>query len=250
MGRWLDGGNLFDLKIEEGRFRARRILRFQNCMNLIANRFQSFVNRRGFGRRWLRTISWLSLLFVLGCASPGQFLSPRAIQQLHQGQSRDEVVKIFGEPREITKGTDNRTLYAYYRFDAPIGASNSDFISPFRDEAKARTLTILLNGQDEVEKFLFSESKPDLNRASSRFGRKITAAELAKIESNKTTRQDLTALLGPPYAEMLTLEGRCKLVWVYFEIMAGGAASQDLEVLVDDEGKVVTFQQTKSAPRR
>lgn len=159
-------------------------------------------------------------------------------------------MKIFGEPREITTGDGNRTLYAYYRFDVPIGASNSDFISPFRDEAKARTLTILLNGQDEVEKFLFSESKPDLNRWSGRVGRKITTAELAKIESNKTTRQELSALLGPPYAEMLTLEGNIKLVWVYFEIMAGGAASQDLEVLVDADGKVVAFQQSRREPRR
>lgn len=226
------------------------IQHFQKSVNLTVNHSQHFGSRRSFMERWLGRISWLSLSFVLGCASPGRLLGPAAVQQLQHGQSRDEVVKIFGEPREVTTGVGNRTLYAYYRFDVPIGASNSDFISPFRDEAKARTLTILLNGQDEVERFLFSESKPDLNRLSGRVGRKITTAELAKIESNKTTRQELSALLGPPYAEMLTLEGNIKLVWVYFEIMAGGAASQDLEVLVDDVGKVVTFQQTRREPRR
>lgn len=219
-------------------------------MNLTVNKSKVFVKRRSFVERGLGKTAWLGLAFVLGCASPGRFLSPKAIEQLHQGQRRDEVVKIFGEPREVTSGVGNRTLYAYYRFDVPIGASNSDFISPFRDEAKARTLTILLNGRDEVEKFLFSESKPDLNRSSGRVGRKIASAELAKIEANKTTRQELSALLGPPYAEMLTLEGNIKLVWVYFEIMAGGASSQDLEVLVDDGGKVVTFQQTRREPRR
>lgn len=224
--------------------------RLQERMNLYAMQSQPSGSWRGFVEWWLGKLSWLGLICVLGCASPGRLLGPAAIQQLHQGQSRDEVVKIFGEPREVTTGIGNRTLYAYYRFDVPIGASNSDFISPFRDEAKARTLTILLNGQDEVEKFLFSESKPDLNRSSGRVGRKITSAELAKIESNKTTRQELSALLGPPYAEMLTLEGNVKLVWVYFEIMAGGAASQDLEVLVDDAGKVVTFQQSRREPRR
>lgn len=219
-------------------------------MNLTATRPQPYASQRGRLVIRLGRISWVSLIFVLGCAAPGRFLGPAAVQQLHQGQSRAEVVKIFGEPREVTTGAGNRTLYAYYRFDAPIGASNSDFISPFRDDAKARTLTILLNDQDGVEKFLFSESKPDLNRSSGRVGRKITAAELAKIESNKTTRQELCALLGPPYAEMLTLEGNIKLVWVYFEIMAGGASSQDLEVLVDGGGKVVTFQQTRREPRR
>jgi hypothetical protein len=224
--------------------------RLQQSMNLTATQSQSSGSQRGFVERWLGKLSWLGLICVLGCASPGRLLGPAAIQQLHQGQSREDVVKIFGEPREVTTGVGRRTLYAYYRFDVPIGASNSDFISPFRDEAKARTLTILLNGRDEVEKFLFSESKPDLNRWSGRVGRQISSAELAKIESNQTTRQELSALLGPPYAEMLTLEGGVKLVWVYFEIMAGGAASQDLEVLVDDAGKVVTFQQSRREPRR
>jgi outer membrane protein assembly factor BamE (lipoprotein component of BamABCDE complex) len=187
---------------------------------------------------------------VIGCASPGRLLSPSAIQQLREGQTLDEVVRIFGEPDELLKGGENRTLLRYRRFDVPVGAEVGGFISPGRDDAKVRTLSVLLDRKLNVWKFLFYESKPNLSRTTGRLGSAISVVQLAKIEPQKTTRQELVGSFGAPLAEELTLQGSRKLTWIYADYMPSGMQGQGLEVLLDDDGRVASFQQTKYDSRR
>jgi len=201
---------------------------------------------------WCRFLV-LSILgcFGIGCVSSGRLLTQSAIQKLREGQPRNEVLQIFGEPEELIKGEGSHVLFLYRYFDVPIGASSpGGIISPGRDEAKVRTLSVLFNEQDQVEKYLFSESKPNLSRMTGRLGYPISAEALSKIEPQKTTRQDLVARFGPPIAEELTLRGVRKLIWVYIEYMATGVQQQGVEVLLDDGDRVVSFRRTNSDARR
>lgn len=188
--------------------------------------------------------------FVIGCASPGRLLSQSAIQQLREGQPLDEVVQIFGEPDEVLKGAENRTLLRYRRFDVPIGAEVGGIVPPGRDDAKVRTLSILLDQNLRVGKFLFFESKPHLNRTTGRLGNSIRLSDMAKIEPQKTTRREVLGLLGEPFAEELTLSGDRKLIWVYADYMLTGMQGQGLQVLFDDDDRVIGLQQIRYDSRR
>lgn len=200
---------------------------------------------------WRGALSLVLLANLLaGCASPGRLLSQSAIQQLHEGQSLDEVVQIFGEPDEVLKGFEKRTLLRYRRFDVPVGADVGGITPPGRDDAKVRTLSILLNQDLQIAKFLFHESKPNLSRTTGRLGNAIGLTQLAKIEPQKTTRQELIGLLGAPFAEELTLYGSHKLVWVHADYMLTGMQGQGLEVLLDENDRVASLQQTKYDSRR
>jgi outer membrane protein assembly factor BamE (lipoprotein component of BamABCDE complex) len=200
---------------------------------------------------WRGAMSLVLLANLLaGCASPGRLLSQSAIQQLHEGQSLDDVVRIFGEPDEVLKGFEKRTLLRYRRFDVPVGADVGGITPPGRDDAKVRTLSILLNQDLQIAKFLFHESKPNLSRTTGRLGNAIGLTQLAKIEPQKTTRQELIGLLGAPFAEELTLYGSHKLVWVYADYMLTGMQGQGLEVLLDENDRVASLQQTKYDSRR
>jgi outer membrane protein assembly factor BamE (lipoprotein component of BamABCDE complex) len=189
----------------------------------------------------LLTLAVLAL--IAGCQTPGQSLAKSAIDQIRDGTTtRVEIEKIFGEPRQMTKSPQGKTLYYYERFYGPSQSSMA-----FADEAHLMVLTVLFRPNDVVEKHLFSHTKPDVSRRMARAGHKFESADLARITPQKTTREELNSWFGPHWSEQLTLSGHVMVVWAHIDALnaTGRIEMQALEVLMDDAGKVSTFRVTR-----
>lgn len=190
----------------------------------------------------------LASLMVAGCESPGRSLSKSAIQQIRDSQTtRTEVDKIFGEPKQMTRSSQGRTLYFYERYYGPSGSFSSS--APFQ-ESHLLTLSVLFNPNDVVEKHLYSHTRPDVSSRMLTAGRELNPEELRRITPQKTTEAELGAWFGPHWSEQLTLTGSRLVIWLYASaIPLGGRVDvQALEVLMNDNGTVGAFRVTKQDP--
>ena len=141
----------------------------------------------------------------------------------------------------MTKSHEGKTLFYYERFYGPSAQA-----SAFSDESHMLALSILFNSRDVVEKHLYSHTNPDVNRRSTRVGRKLSEHELARIVPGRTTRAELSTWFGPHWSDRLTFTGGRQLVWLYADgyTLASNVALQALEVLVDEAGTVQNFRTT------
>ncbi|MBK8001188.1 MAG: hypothetical protein IPK15_21365 [Verrucomicrobia bacterium] len=195
----------------------------------------------------------LCLALLAGCETPGRSLAKSAVDQIRNGQtSKAEIDKIFGEPMQMMKSPEGRTLYLYQRFYEPDRYDPNGFASPRRDESNLLILSVLFDPTGVVEKHLFSHTQPDIDRTLWRTGRKLSAEDLARITPEKTTRAELAKWFGQHWSEELTLSGRRLVLWYYADAYNVGdrVEVQALEVLFDDAGTVLTLRVTKRDPWR
>lgn len=192
----------------------------------------------------------LGALVFTGCETPGERLEPAVVTLIKDGATRrEEVLKRFGEPNQVTRGQSGTTLYFYERLNIPIGQSGSSgMVAPFQNEGSWRALSVLFGSDDIVRKHLLSDKQPALSPTRTRFGRQFTQNDLMKITPGKSTESDLTRQFGPPVVERLTTAGQRMLVWIYLEARVTGVQSESVEVLVDDSGVVTHSRATASEP--
>ena len=193
----------------------------------------------------------LALCLLASCESPGRSLAKSAVDQIRDGQTtKAEIEKVFGEPMQMTKSPDGRTLYLYQRFYGPDRYNPS--LPPRRDESNLLLLSILFNPEGVVQKHLYSHTQPNIDRIHLSTGRKLTQEDLGRITAQKTTRTELASWFGPHVSEELTLSGHRLVVWYYADAynFSGRAEVQALEVIVDDAGTVLSFRVTKRDPWR
>lgn len=185
----------------------------------------------------------LALALLTGCESPGRALEKSAIDQIRDGQTtRAEVDRIFGEPRQMSKSPEGKTMYSYQRYYGPSAAGG-----PFSDEAHLMMLSVLFNSSDIVEKHLFSHTKPKVNSQMLHAGRKLSQEELSRIVPEKTTRTELNTWFGPHVSEELTFSGLRLVSWLYIDAysLSGRTEVQALEVIMTDDDRVASFRVTK-----
>jgi|SRR5688572_25606929 len=195
----------------------------------------------------------LAAVLIAGCESPGSMLAKSAVDRIHNGQTtKAEVEKIFGEPMQMTRSPEGRTLYLYQRFYGPDRYDPSSFAAPRRDESNLFLLSILFNPEGVVEKHVYSHTQPDIDRIRRSAGRKLGQEELDRIVPEKTIRAELAAWFGPNWSEELTLSGHRLMVWLYADAynVGGRVEVQALEAILDDAGMVLTFRVTKRDPWR
>lgn len=195
------------------------------------------------GKIYIQLLTLAILALATGCETPGQSLAKAAVDQIRDGTTtRGEIEKIFGQPKQMTRSPQGKTLYYYERFYGPSQSSMA-----FADEAHLMVLTVLFGANDLVEKHHYSHTKPDVNRRMARAGQKFESSDLARITPQKTTRAELNSWFGPHWAEQLTLSGHVMIVWLHVNAMnaIGRVETEALEVLMDNSGKVATFRVTR-----
>lgn len=193
-----------------------------------------------------------AVFLFAGCETPGQALKKSAVEQIRDGQTtKAEVDKIFGEPMQMTKSPEGRTLYHYQRFYGPDVESARGFGGPRRDESNLLILSVLFNAAGIVEKHLYSHTQPDINRSMASAGRRLGPEQLNQIIPKKTTRAELSAWFGAHWSEQLTLSGHHLVTWLYLDAfnVTDRVDVQALEVIVDDAGTVFDFRVTKKDHR-
>lgn len=198
-------------------------------------------------------LALLTLGLVVGCETPGRSLAKSAVDQIRDGQTTQaEIDKTFGEPMQMSRSPEGRTLYYFQRYYGPDRVDSSGFAAPRRDEANLLILTVLFNSAGIVEKHLHSHTQPNIDRIQLSAGRKLGQDELKRIVPMKTTRAELGTWFGPHWSEELTLSGHRVIVWLYASgyNLSGGIEMQALEVVLDDAGTVHTYRVTKRDPWR
>jgi outer membrane protein assembly factor BamE (lipoprotein component of BamABCDE complex) len=193
----------------------------------------------------------LTIGLLSGCETPGQALKKSAVEQIRDGQTtKAEVDKIFGEPMQMTKSPEGRTLYLYQRFYGPDVQTRGGF-DPRRNESNLIILSVLFNGAGVVEKHLYSHTQPNVDRSMASAGARLGPDELKRIVPKKTTRAELGAWFGVHWSEQLTLSGHRLVTWLYLDAfnLTSRVDVQALEVVVDDAGTVLDFRVTKKDHR-
>ena len=198
------------------------------------------------------SLALLAIGLLAGCETPGQALKKSEVEKIRDGQTtKAEVDKIFGEPMQMTKSPEGRTLYLYQRFYGPDVETRGGFGDPRRNESNLLILSVLFNGAGVVEKHLYSHTQPDVDRRMASAGHKLGPGELNRIIPKKTTRTELSAWFGAHWSEQLTLSGHHLVTWLYLDAfnLTSRVDVQALEVVVDDAGTVMDFRVTKKDHR-
>lgn len=142
------------------------------------------------------------------------------VGRIHEGvTTRQEVEKQFGTPRSVVRGSNRQVLvlyeYGQIRPDAP-SQSTSVLPTPI-GTVRLRTLSILYNERNTVEKALFHQSATPYEQSMSSIsaGNVVGEKELASIHCGETTASDLRKTLGPPMSKTLNVDGDLVLAWYY-----------------------------------
>ncbi len=193
-------------------------------------------------------LALLAIGLLAGCETPGQALKKSEVEKIRDGQTtKAEVDKIFGQPTQMTKSPEGRTLYYYERFYGP----STQIGTPFGDESNLLILSVLFNATGVVEKHLYSHTQPNVDRRMASAGHRLGPDELNRIIPKKTTRTELAAWFGAHWSEQLTLSGHRLVTWLYLDAfnLTSRVDVQALEVIVDDSDTVLNFRVTKKDHR-
>lgn len=191
------------------------------------------------------------LIAITGCVSPAKKLDPSLVSQIKEGvTTRQEVETLFGQPREAATGANQKTL-AYYRFQQAY--RNPGWVGAYEGHLGSvgiRTLSVLYDNKETVEKFLVSQSNTVVSRDENGIsaGRIIPEETFAKIIKGITSKGEVIQWLGPATTKTLTVEGDQWFRWNFARKGRWAADNQVQEfgVIFDDENFVKDFGVIKS----
>lgn len=168
--------------------------------------------------KWL---GFFTCIWLIACANtkPFEKIEHRKIQK---GRTTyEEVVKMFGEPKQTIQGSNGKKLIVYSHMDIDASAGRILFGSWVKDQGdlEVKRLDILLDSKGRVEKYHFTETATPVTAAidEASVGKVISPEQVAKIKKGTTRKTDLKAWLGPPNEEGLTTEGNLVQYWWYAE---------------------------------
>jgi outer membrane protein assembly factor BamE (lipoprotein component of BamABCDE complex) len=165
-------------------------------------------------------LSVAAALATAGCSSPGKRLEPSMVNQIREGETtRDEVEKHFGKPENAITGSNRRTLviYEYGRLKPSAEPTSLSILPTPIGTVRLRTLTVLYDDADRVEKKVFHESVTpyERNMSSVSAGTAVEEADLSSIKAGRTTGAELRKRFGYPMGKTMTIDGHLVLVWHY-----------------------------------
>ena len=147
--------------------------------------------------------------------SPGQGLSPSAIEQLRSGQTQEEVRRIFGTPKQSFTGSNGKQLDVFRVF-LPKGNRTVGAIRI----VEVRSLHVLYDPQDRVEKFMPYVGGLTGFVGSDNNWRSSVALDTAKVNTinrGVTSRMELIEMFGPATIEGLDVMGNQGMWWLFVE---------------------------------
>jgi hypothetical protein len=193
-------------------------------------------------------------------------LEPALLSQIHeQISTRVEVEKIFGPPERIFQGANQKTLAFYKYQQTRVNAGWSGEAEGTAGTVGLRTLSLLYNTNQIVEKFLvgqsvtkvqrdgeqtfrflFAEPNSAVRRESKGFsiGSPLANADFTKIVKGITSRGEIIQWFGAPTMQTLTIDGDQMLCWMYVRKphrFKMDDREQEFRVVLDNEDFVKDF---------
>ncbi len=194
------------------------------------------TNRRGTCGVLAAALSCL----LAGCQTPGQRLEPSLVQQFRAGQDRREVRQVLGPPN-WSQGLGGGKMVDTYFYDLVVFSTSSS--SPSARDWKVRSFSIRYDDAGRIEKTLLYESLTPIQfyRRQAYAGPTITSADVARIKTGATTREELEKLYGNPTVVEVTGDDFLVLHWYHEEVGTSFRQFEQergLHVIVDLDGIV------------
>lgn len=188
-------------------------------------------------------------LLATGCMSPAERLEPSIIKGIREGfTTRDEVHRTLGKPRQEVNGSNQKRLatYQYSRLKPDAAVPTPSILPNKAGTVLLRTVSVIYDEHETVEKLLFYETTAPLYRQMSTYwiGQAITDRETARILRGASGEGEMESLFGRPTARGLTVEGRPVMAWSYLQIKSRFGfreAQQTLFVYLSPSGIVEDF---------
>lgn len=88
-----------------------------------------------------------------------------------------------------------------------------------------------------------------LAACTTQYGNPITDSQLAQIKKGETTKSQLLSALGQPLTTARNSDGTQIMSWGYAKVGFAGSSyrNQGLSVILDENGKVVSYTTTDTA---
>lgn len=163
------------------------------------------------------------------------------MQTLREGQTRAEVHKTFGKPRNTVRGAQQRILDEYWW---GIKKPRLVLFSKHDGDLVLRHLAVLYTTNQVVAKFQFHEGAMpyDEKFASVAAGKEVAPEQLDRIQEGTTREKELLDWFGPPFVIGLATDGNTTLTWGFLKFGAfRRPIAQELIVTLNAERVVTKF---------
>jgi hypothetical protein len=204
------------------------------------------VNESALMKYVLRVLLVL-FLAATGCRTPAQKLEPSFISQIQEGTTtRAELEQIFGQPKRVFKGSNQKTL-TLHKYQ--INRHNPGWRGFAEQEAGSivlRGLTVLYGTNQVVEKYLFDQSSTIVHRDGDGIviGWSPAKADFTKIVKGITSHGELIQWYGAPTMRTLTIDGERELLWSFLRTTTrfqSDEREQEFHVILDNDDFVKDF---------
>ncbi len=159
----------------------------------------------------LSTVGFLAAMLGLsGCMTAGENLDRSAVAKLKQGQTKDEVRKVFGSPKQTEVGASGKRL-DFYKVTFVRGTT-----APLRAMV-IRNLDVLYDDAGHVERFKYHIGELPLRVTEMGWeaGAELNEAKIREIQREVQGRPHMEAMFGPPTIEGLAHTGEDILSWYF-----------------------------------
>ncbi len=182
---------------------------------------------------------------ITGCSSPGAMLQESAVKQVKEGMSREEVLRIMGQPKKMVKGPDGEQADQYVVFlQQPTFTDKSNL----NGTLMLKTLQVFYDPSGKVE-FVENYEAPipywKLLDGVARAGIKGGIAAIPKIEKEMTNLYELTEKLGEPMGVYRSLDGLKSYSWFVFEASKANnhlEMKAELRVVLDRNMYIIDYR--------
>jgi len=210
-----------------------------DLMNPMTMNF-SYMNKHAFN--WLAKFGCaLAMVAVLsGCQTSGKKLELSAKGEVHEGMSRDEVLKILGKPDFSARGFKELAVDRFVAQEKDYRFLPAD--SGYDGPTVVDSLTVLYTADRKVAKVHHSRGNVVWNSRTygdAAGGTIAHTLDTRSIKEGETTLTELKAWFGEPTSTSLYFDEQLSYEWVF--IKSGyltGAKVELLRTSFDAHGKV------------
>jgi hypothetical protein len=180
----------------------------------------------------------MALLLSAGCATRPPLETPKLLEITPSKTTRAEVESALGKPDDWITGSNRKTLTVYR--DASVRTK----VRLLKDEYDMQFLTafFLFDDGGVLEKKLISETG---TKSTTKFGvrtvgQPVSDEQIAQIKPRETRYEEAFAILGPPLAEALTLDGQIVREWAFLrQAMFSRMRGQVITAIFDYDTDVI-----------
>ena len=178
-----------------------------------------------------------TLCLLSGCVTAGENLDRSAVAKLQNGQTREEVQKLFGSPKRTEIGASGKRL-DFYKVTFVRGTT-----APLRAMI-VRNLDVLYDEAGRVERFKHhvGELPIRITQMGWEAGEELDGSRIREIQLEMYGRPQLEAMFGPPTIEGFEHTGEDILSWYFItgnkrSYMSG----HELLVIFDSSNRVKDY---------